>query len=238
MKTSVFVALASLAAVACALTIGVIASGGVRTAHAQTPIPTPAATPVVLPPTNCVDVDEVQVCISLAPHTATNTVGDEHTVTATVTEDAEPVEGIPVAIVVETGPNDDEFDAGFTNASGQFSFTYTGDGGPGTDALFTCVLPDIEAEECTELIDGATKEWLAPTPTPSPTPTPTPTPTAVPPTPTPTPTAVLAAQQLPAGGGTPSDGGSSSLPWLAIAAGVIAITSGGLALAYRTRHTR
>jgi len=56
------------------------------------------------------------------------------------------------------------------------------------------------------------------------------------PTPTPTATPTQAPIELPAGGGTPSDGGS--LPWLALATGVIAIASGGLALAYRTRRIR
>ncbi|MDP2673418.1 MAG: hypothetical protein Q8Q00_00720 [Dehalococcoidia bacterium] len=66
-----------------------------------------------------------------------------------------------------------------------------------------------------------------------PTPTPTPSPTATV-TPTPTPTEAPAA--LPPTGGTPSDG--SGLPWLVLAAGLIALASGGLALAYRTRRIR
>jgi len=49
----------------------------------------------------------------------------------------------------------------------------------------------------------------------------------------PTPTVV----QLPPTGSGPSEG-ASGLPWLVLAAAVIAITSGGLALAYRTRRTR
>jgi streptogramin lyase len=67
-----------------------------------------------------------------------------------------------------------------------------------------------------------------PEPTPTPTPTPSPTATATP-SPTPAPAA------LPPTGGQPSGGG---LPWLALAAGVLAIASGGLALAYRTRRVR
>jgi len=76
--------------------------------------------------------------------------------------------------------------------------------------------------------------FVAPTPIPTPTPTPSATATATP-SPTPTPTPPLAA--LPPTGSSPS-GDASAIPWLALAAGVIALTSGGLALAYRTRRTR
>jgi len=75
-------------------------------------------------------------------------------------------------------------------------------------------------------------EVTAAQPTPTPSPTPSPTATATP-TPTPAPTVV----QLPATGSRPANG-SGPIPWLVLAAGVIAITSGGLALAYRTRRTR
>jgi len=83
----------------------------------------------------------------------------------------------------------------------------------------------------------------SPTPTPTPTPIPTPTQTATPtPTPTPaattgttttTPTAALGAVQgpsaLPATGGTPTAGPSSSLPWVAaVIAGLAVATAGGL----------
>src|SRR3972149_236514 len=85
---------------------------------------------------------------------------------------------------------------------------------------------------------GGTLPPDTPTPTPTPTPSPTLTATATAtatPAPTPSPTAVLEAAQLPATGSRPDGGG---LPWLVLAAGVIAIASGGLALAYRTRRPR
>ena len=77
-----------------------------------------------------------------------------------------------------------------------------------------------------------------PTPTPTPaTPTPTPEPTATATaTPSPTPT-VAAAVALPRTGGTPPES-VSGLPWLVLAAGLIALTSGGMILAYRTRRIR
>ena len=73
-------------------------------------------------------------------------------------------------------------------------------------------------------------EVTAAQPNPTPTATPTPSPTA---TATPSPTPAPAA--LPPTGGQPDGGG---LPWLAVAAGVIAIASGGLVLAYRARRVR
>ena len=248
MKTSVFTALAVLAVVAFALTIGLVVSGGVRTAHAQP---------------ECVELEEGLWCVSLDPETATNNVGTTHTVTATVTFSDQPVDGVLVAIFVDQGPNAGDFDEGLTNASGQFSFSYVGDGGPGTDLIGACDIVE-ELGPCVEPItlDVATKEWVQPTPSPTdtptpaatptptptpaaiggtlppdtPTPTPTPTPTALAATPTPSPTPTVAAAVLPPTGGQPADG--SGLPWLILAAGALAITSGGLVLAYRTRRAR
>src|SRR3972149_562987 len=204
MKTSVFIALAVLAAVAFALPIGLTASGGMRTAHAQA---------------EGVEFEEGTFCLSLEPETAINSVGTTHTVTATVTFDDQPVDGVLVAIFVDQGPNAGDFDEGLTDANGQFSFSYVGDGGPGTDILGACDIVD-ELGPCVEPVTlaVATKEWVQPTPTPTPTPTPPPPPAALAATPTPTvtptpaPTAVLAAQQLPRTGGTLSNSGSR--PWL------------------------
>ena len=74
------------------------------------------------------------------------------------------------------------------------------------------------------LVDGNDPDCPEPTPTPTPSPTPTATPT-----PTPAPA------QLPPTGGQPD---SDGLPWLAVVAGALALASGGLALAYRTRRIR
>ena len=78
------------------------------------------------------------------------------------------------------------------------------------------------------LIDKADPDCAPPV---SPKPSPTATATAVP-----TPTAVAEVVQLPETGGTPSDG--AGLPWLALAAGLIALTSGGLVLVHQRRRTR
>ena len=251
MKTSVFIALTVLAVVAFALTIGLVVSGGVRTAHAQP---------------WCVDVPvnetTVEVCITFEPNSATKPVGAEHAVTAALTVDGGPYEGIRMTIHIVVGPNANEGRQGPTDDNGQFSFTYTGDGGPGVDIIEACPTDEVLRLFCSNFSLLATVEWLQPTPTPTPTPaaiggtlppdTPTPTPTPTPsptltatatatatPAPTPSPTAVLEAAQLPATGGTPSDSGYSSLPWLAVAMGGIAlIGSSGAWLAYRTRRTR
>ena len=104
------------------------------------------------------------------------------------------------------------------DASGQAAFTYTGDGGAGTDTIEACV---VDFPVCAT----ATKDWVEP-------PTPTPTPS-------PAPTVVAEVVQLPTTGGTPSDGGSSVLPWLAAIAGAIALIGSGSAwFAYQRRRIR
>ena len=92
-------------------------------------------------------------------------------------------------------------------------------------------------------------ETPAPTPTPTSTPGPTPAPTPIS-TPTPTPpaatspaaTAVLGEVRgptaLPATGGTPAYGNSSSLPWLAAAIGGLAMAAVGGFWAYKWGRTR
>jgi len=167
--------------------------------------------------------------IDLTPATATNFVGTTHTVTVTALDGKPPVPavGVTVTFAVTSGPN-----AGTsgtcspnadctTDANGQVSFTYTGDGGVGTDTISASFVTSREVTESTL----AQKTWVEPEPPATPTATPSPTPT------------VAAAVQLPRTGGTPSEG-VSGLPWLVLAAGLIALTSGGMILAYRTRRIR
>ena len=158
----------------------------------------------------------LRTLISLDPPTATNTIGEDHTVTATVNDAAgDPLADVDVTFEVIDGPNAGDTGSDTTDASGQATFTYTGDGGTGTDTIQACFLDEQEQEHC----GTATKTWVEPEPQP-----------------TPTPTAVKEVLQLPRTGGTPSDAGG--LPWLILAAGALAITSGGLVLVYRTRRTR
>ena len=73
--------------------------------------------------------------IDLTPDTATNPVGTSHTVTATVRENGVVQAGKTVTITVIAGPNTGVTATGVTNAAGQFSLTYTGAGGAGTDQI-------------------------------------------------------------------------------------------------------
>lgn len=86
--------------------------------------------------------------VTLAPKTATNVVGTEHCVTATVVDqNNNPLEGIRVDFSV-TGPNST---SGFavTNASGQATFCYSGTN-EGTDTITASV---------GDLSDTAAKTW-------------------------------------------------------------------------------
>ena len=119
-----------------------------------------------------------QLGITLDPPTATNDIGTDHTVTATV--GGAPPGATGVTFTVTSGPNTG---ATFTcspnancvtDAGNQVSGTYTGDGGTGQDTIEACIeLIGAQAPPC----DQATKDWVQPTPTPTPTPSPTATPT-------------------------------------------------------------
>jgi hypothetical protein len=182
--------------------------------------------------------------ITLEPPTDTNTVGDDHAVTASLDIGGDPLEGVEVQFEVIDGPNAGEVsdpgtgecsvnDDCASDGAGTVSWTYTGDevAGAGTDTIEACFFDEgLERDVC----DTATKEWVEPAPTPTSTATGTPEPTATA-TPAPTPT-VLAAVQLPSTGGEPT-GGASALSWLAAIAGAIAVMSaGGAWFAYQRRR--
>ncbi len=160
----------------------------------------------------------LELTITLDPPTATNTVGEDHEVTATVGIEGTPVgeEFAEVEFEITDGPNKGDTGTDSTDADGEATFTYTGDGGVGDDTIEACVV------DFPEVCDTATKTWEAVVLAAVATPTPTPTPVA-----------------LPASGGTPSDGGSSALPWLAAIAGAIALIGSGSAwFAYQRRRVR
>jgi hypothetical protein len=73
--------------------------------------------------------------ISLAPLTATNLVGTDHTVTATVLSGGSPVSGVVVTFSVTVGPNTGKSATATTDAVGHASWTYHDDGGAGTDTI-------------------------------------------------------------------------------------------------------
>jgi hypothetical protein len=99
------------------------------------------------------------VGITISPISATNVVGQSHTVTATlVNQLGVPQPGITVSFTVTGGPNAGVTGTGVTNASGQCSFTYTGSGGIGTDQIKACFTNVQGTVICSQT---ATKLWLA-----------------------------------------------------------------------------
>jgi len=75
-------------------------------------------------------------CVLLPP-LATNKVGRDHTVTVTLLVNGvpAPIPDIPVQFNVTDGPNAGTMGMGVTDDMGQTRFTYTGNGGPGTDTI-------------------------------------------------------------------------------------------------------
>lgn len=106
------------------------------------------------------------VGITISPLADANTVGEDHTVTAALTDLlGNPQSDIPVAFSVISGPN-----AGATgtcsansdcttDVNGQVSFTYAGAGGVGTDEIEACFINQGGAEICSQT---AAKEWTSP----------------------------------------------------------------------------
>lgn len=105
------------------------------------------------------------VGISLDPPSATNEVGQSHTVTATLTDLLNnPQPGILVTFSVVSGPNVgasgicDPVDCK-TAANGKVSWTYTSNGTAGLDEIQACFV-DVQGDEvCSQLV---TKSWAKP----------------------------------------------------------------------------
>jgi hypothetical protein len=105
------------------------------------------------------------VGIVMGPEYAENNVGEDHTVTATLSNLlGEPQSGIVVDFSIVSGPN-----AGATGVcsanvdcstdiNGEVSFTYTGSGGMGTDEIEACFTNPSGDIFCSTL---AYKEWVA-----------------------------------------------------------------------------
>lgn len=161
--------------------------------------------------------------IRLDPETATNDVQTTHTVTATVTDlFGQGTPDVEVTFEVTAGPNAGDSGNGVTDTEGMTPFTYTGDGGVGTDTIEACFTPEIGAAETAlqqapePVCDTAMKEWVQPTASPSPSPSPSPTALAATATPA----------SLPASGGHAgsADGtpvGAWVLVWVGAAAALI-----------------
>jgi hypothetical protein len=82
----------------------------------------------------CVDF-KGEICLALDPAEDTNPVGTDHTVSAVVTGNSEPLVGAPTLVIVADGPNAGENTIGETDSNGELSLTYTGDGGVGADTI-------------------------------------------------------------------------------------------------------
>lgn len=101
--------------------------------------------------------------IRLEPETASNVIGTEHTVTATLSDLlGHPVEDVDVSFEVLTGPNAGDTGTDTTDINGEATFTYTGDGGAGVDTIEACFTDAGAQEICSNIVQ---KEWTsAPTP--------------------------------------------------------------------------
>jgi hypothetical protein len=105
------------------------------------------------------------VVLQLAPATATNVVGNTHTVTATVTQDGNPVTGVVVRFSV-TGSVTTSGSC-TTDGNGQCTFTYTGPQFPGADTISAFAdLNNNGSRNTDEPTATATKTWVVPASTP------------------------------------------------------------------------
>jgi hypothetical protein len=95
--------------------------------------------------------------ITLSPTTATNKLGELHTLTATVqNEKGEKLSGKEVHFEIVSGPNAGLTGEGTTNASGQTTFSYTSSK-VGTDHI---IAKFVNAEGETETSNEALKTWI------------------------------------------------------------------------------
>jgi len=101
------------------------------------------------------------VVLTLAPASATNTVGTSHTVTATVTQDGSMIESVIVRFSVSGAVSTSG--SCTTNSSGACGFTYAGPTFPGSDVI--SAFADTNGNgtrDSDESTASATKTWVAP----------------------------------------------------------------------------
>jgi len=118
---------------------------------------------------NVVEKEWTEETISLTPLLAQNELDTEHTVTATIQDlKGNPIPGVLVTFTVRDGPNEGDNGTDTTDVNGEATFTYTGDGGEGTDAIRACFTNAAGQEVCTDYGDtfdnDAFKEWGDPCP--------------------------------------------------------------------------
>ena len=109
-------------------------------------------------------ISPVVTQITLDPKEDSNPSGSDHTVTATITQGGNPLQGVLVSFTVVSGPNTGKVsDPGEcsvdlncnTDANGQTSWTYTSNGTVGTDVIEACFTDDAGDIHCTR----AEKDW-------------------------------------------------------------------------------
>ena len=93
---------------------------------------------------------------NLAPATSTIVENSSHTVTSTVSLDSQPVAGVLVSFLVDSGPNVGKTGTDTTDVNGQVTFTYTGDQGLGTDHIKASGTVQSDFFECSAQVD-----WVA-----------------------------------------------------------------------------
>lgn len=94
--------------------------------------------------------------IDLDPDTATNPVGSNHTVTATVAEDGVPVIGVNVDFEIVAGANVGLTGSDVTNSLGEATFTYSS----AIATIDTIQATFVDSLGRTQRSDRVTKEWI------------------------------------------------------------------------------
>ena len=95
--------------------------------------------------------------IVLSPTGVSNPVGTQHTVTAKVSNDnGDPVQGALVTFKVISGPNAGDNGTDTTDVNGEATFTYTGNGGVGTDQIQASF---VDSQAITKTSNTVTQEW-------------------------------------------------------------------------------
>ncbi len=92
---------------------------------------------------------------TLTPATDQNQIGTDHTIIATAILDGNPVPGISISFTIFKGPNVSGIVLGITDANGEVEFSYTGNGGIGTDSIRTTGEVNGVPFECL-----AEKKWV------------------------------------------------------------------------------
>ena len=98
----------------------------------------------------------LELLFSLEPFSAVNEVGSPHTVTATISQDAVPIQDAEVIFEIIKGPHQGVTESVLTDTNGQAFFIYTGTT-VGVDSIIASVDTDGDGE--IDAARQATKEW-------------------------------------------------------------------------------